>query len=805
VARQEYKVQTNNFTGGLITEASPLSFPENSCLDIVNMDINIDGSVSRRHATRLQTGTNPVSSIPYSAYKAQSPIYVWRQAGGIPGQNLVCVQDGNFIRFYYEQENLGAGTIVPSINLVTYRTEAIVEQPPVSMTSVRDVLVITGVNIKPIYVEYAPGSPPTFTVTEIQFSVRDLDGLDDGSDVDSRPVTLTSEHIYNLLNQGWDAEKIDAFFVSQGRYPSNADIWSAGRNATNDFDPTELVKLDFGTSPAPKGRFLQNPFDTTQAYATYSGASQNMTGLTFITASQLEITATAHGLSSGDDIYVADLILSCGGVHREIEGVYTVSNVTANTFQFIISTCSSGSVVDLGKFYTENVGLVTGAGYVTNKRPSVVATYAGRAFYAGIPFDRLSNQVFFSQILTDTGKRLGKCLQEADPTSEIDSDIVATDGGVITINGLGNVVAMREQQQNLVIFTSNGIWEIRGEADSFFSATGYAVRKITSVPCVAGQSVVDVEGTLMFMGEDGLYMLQPNEISGLLNAVNMTAGTIKTHYLRNVAPCAPFTAGAYDYKRRQVLWFHGVPEDQWPSVLPGGDLPEKGRLMTNTLVFNLDTQSFTKYKFPFKYPEALTPDDTTVRIFGATNIRGIAESSPAVRLFTRYVSGGLSYVGWLTLDKPKEDGFADSTFTSGSGALEEDSLVVTGHATLGDVGVKKTARQIILHMKRTEKGFTISGETYTPIHPSSAKVRIAWDFTTDEASNKWQAEFQGYRYRQLAIPSSTLPTHVGYDVITTKTKLRGTGRAFSMRFKSEPGHDMNILGWSITGSAEASE
>ena len=812
MARQEYKVQANNFTGGLITEASPLSFPENSCLDILNMDINVDGSVSRREGLRPQTGETIVSSIAYTSYTSQAPTYVWRQAGGITGNNLVCVQDGNAIRFYKEQDNLNTGAIAAIVNLVTYRTEVIVPQPPVSMTSVRGVLVITGINIKPVAVEYLNTTPATFSITEIKIEARDLDGLEDALDVDQRPGALTDEHYYNLLNQGWDLAKINEFFDSQKKYPSNADIWSAGRNATNDFSPTELVKIDFGTSPAPKGRFIQNVFDTADSYIGFSGVFTGITVVTIISETVLELTSVGHGLSGGDEINVQGIVLvnTAGGwpTSRDVNGVFTINTVAADTFRITIPTLGTEwadwTASATGEYSAEETFSVD-VGYTTLKRPAVVASYAGRAFYAGVPFGRLSNKVFFSQILTDTNKRLGKALQEADPTSEIDPDIVSTDGGVITITDLGDVLAMEEQEQSLVVFSTNGVWEIRGEADGFFSAAGYSVRRITSVPAVSGQAVVNVEGSLMFMGEDGIYMLQPNEISGLLNAMNLTVASIKSYYLEEVMPCREFTSGVYDYKNRRVLWLHGISPQKWPEVLIGGEDPAKGRLMHRALVFNLETQSFTKYKFPFRYEEFAVPDDFTARIIGAVAVRGVSESSPAIRYYVRFRADDLSRVGWITQDKPKNEAFSDSTFTSGDSPWEEPALLVTGHATLGDVGAKKTARQLILHMQRTEEGFTIEGEEYTPIHPSSAKVRIAWDFTTDEASNKWQLEFQGYRYRQFYMPSGTGPTHVGYDVITTKTKLRGTGRAFSMRFRSEPGHDMNILGWSITGSVEGSE
>lgn len=64
---------------------------------------------------------------------------------------------------------------------------------------------------------------------------------------------LTRAHLYNLNNQGWTNSIIQNYAISRGRYPNNAQVWSAGRDANNNFSPAELDKLDFGETPAPKG------------------------------------------------------------------------------------------------------------------------------------------------------------------------------------------------------------------------------------------------------------------------------------------------------------------------------------------------------------------------------------------------------------------------------------------------------------------------------------------------------------------------------------------------------------------------
>ena len=64
---------------------------------------------------------------------------------------------------------------------------------------------------------------------------------------------LTASHLYNLINQGWSNALIKSYAVSRGKFPSNAQVWTAGKDSNNNFSPVELDKLDFGETPAPKG------------------------------------------------------------------------------------------------------------------------------------------------------------------------------------------------------------------------------------------------------------------------------------------------------------------------------------------------------------------------------------------------------------------------------------------------------------------------------------------------------------------------------------------------------------------------
>lgn len=65
MARQQAQAEINNFVGGLVTEASPLTFPENASLDEKNFVLNRDGSRRRRLGMRIMTGEGKINNVGF--------------------------------------------------------------------------------------------------------------------------------------------------------------------------------------------------------------------------------------------------------------------------------------------------------------------------------------------------------------------------------------------------------------------------------------------------------------------------------------------------------------------------------------------------------------------------------------------------------------------------------------------------------------------------------------------------------------------------------------------------------------------
>ena len=117
--------------------------------------------------------------------------------------------------------------------------------------------------------------------------VRDTSGIEEPGHPsnDTMPSTLTNEHLYNLLNQGWDGTytridddtctpgsgKIADFYTSRSVYPSNALSWYVLKDSNGAYAPATVTNHAFGTSLAPRGKIIMN------AYSLNRGAMSTVT------------------------------------------------------------------------------------------------------------------------------------------------------------------------------------------------------------------------------------------------------------------------------------------------------------------------------------------------------------------------------------------------------------------------------------------------------------------------------------------------------------------------------------------------
>lgn len=482
----------NNFTKGLITEATGLNFPENAFTEGYNIVLQENSKVIRRLGLDyetdyvLETGVaNDVTGLEDLAITE----YLWRNASNQGFSVFQVVQVGSNIYFYEgaEGDSLSANIKAFTIDLTSYD----IASPPVAVGQAEcqyatgdGKLFIVSKSINPISVQYNIVAD-TLTVTAITVKIRDLVGVTDTFDVDERPTAgnQTTAHQYNTYNQGWlqtallsggaAASAYSHWDTARTDYPSNADIWWRFRRVADKAGTPDnalyLTLVDTeatGNTPAPKGYFILDAF-----FQDRDAAS----------------------------------------------GLVGLSDVDAGT------------------------------------RPTCVAFYAGRVWYSGVDAVGFGSNIYFSQI-AESSAQYGKCYQNNDPTAEDFSDLLPSDGGIVVIPEVGSVKKLFVFNNSLLVFATNGVWVIAGSEGVGFRANDYTVAKLTSVEFVDWKSLIEIDGVPYWWNYDGIWTLQIEPQTGRIAAISISDRTIRSFLKTIPSTNIGYVKGAYNSSSRIAQW-----------------------------------------------------------------------------------------------------------------------------------------------------------------------------------------------------------------------------------------------------------
>ncbi|AUR95574.1 head-closure protein [Vibrio phage 1.209.O._10N.222.52.B2] len=531
------------FTGarGLITETTATNFPADACTDLLNVDLGKDGSITTRFGLTDEKGGVITQSMrdQYNFVTSTPPFsqatdqvrqnYTWSNAGGVQGISIEVVRVGLQLFLFMHGDTI---SLTPLRVVDIEKEGTLLLRPTSALTTMMEFssgngrLYVASPDLEPFYVEI-DAEFDEITVEKIDLQIRDLDGIDEGTESQSRPVTLTNEHDYNLRNQGWPyLNNVTAVQDREGGstaqvkpinytkqilnvYPSNSDLYYLCKaqsaeipQAINAFSPYVLGDLQLGNTPAPKGHYIVDAFN----------------------------------------------------IDRDLAGI-------EETFQ----------------------------------RPRATAFYSGRAWWSGVQDNKLSSTVFFSQAGRDE-KLAGRCYQVADPTSEEINDLVATDGGVITVQEMSAVIAMRTIGQFLVLFADNGVWSISGTDGSNFSAVDASVSKVSENGAISASSIIEHDGGLYYFGKSAIYRVVPDsDVAIQLTEQNLTEGTIKSFYLGIGGNALTTAKGVSSTRDGKIYW----------NFLEAGQ--EDRYNLNRQLILDTNTGAWTVYQYGY---------DPDIRVMG---------------------------------------------------------------------------------------------------------------------------------------------------------------------------------------------
>jgi hypothetical protein len=763
MSRTSQAVEVNKFSAGLITDASPLTSVENSSLDEDNMVLNIDGSRNRRLGMDYETNFSRIDSglVPPETGHVVTTSYKWNNAGGDAATSIEVIQIGNQLKFFrlgganVSNELIHSTTLESTNNTVRF-----------SYAVVDGILIIANGSKLINRYEYDPSdSSITYTTSTLLtrdfFGVADVnDGVDitRGSAVQNRPNTLSQAHLYNLRNQSFGIPRtagnneqildpITDFHNRASRYPSNSDTVTealyadpsdTGGRTKDRFFAIDLRDNPLGTARAPLGYFIIDALDR--------GTSR---------LQQDSDNRARYSPLSGRPVTTLPLDQTPGGA-------------------------------------------------------TLVAEYAGRVWYAGFSGEvidgdssspKLSAYVFFSQVV-ESPADINLCYQEGDPTSKHNPDIIATDGGFIRLNEAYGIQKLVNIGSSLMIVATNGVWLIQGGTDNGFTATSYIVSKISDRGSTSPGSIVQIENSVMFWSDDAIYHVATDQF-GSYNSQNVSYGRIQRFYDNIEVDSKRNAVGDYDSYERKVRWLFDNRSD---NTSPTRELILDTQLQayyTNTirpLSGSIYPKPVAIYRgLPYQINSA---DDNVVVgvedviitngeevVIRSDNTVGINRRELGYLILTG-VDGNLEY----TFGRYSDTSFADWVSEDGVG-IDAAAYMITNYLSGGDFQRDKGATYVTIHLRRTETGYD---PEMNPQNPSSCLVQARWGWATNDLSGKWGREFQAYRYRRMHLPLDDDDDHDnGFLTVNSKNKIRGNGKVLSLRFRTEPYHDLHLYGWSM--------
>lgn len=765
----------NNFSKGLITETTGLTFPENAVFDTENCIFNRIGNVTRREGINYEA--NYTQQTIDRTNKAISN-YRWKNAGGDGTTQVLVMQVGTTLRFYQSSAStiaspLSTQLLVSTIDISTYVAvngtfDSSVE---CQYTDGNGFLFVFHPNCDPFYCYYTAG---TITASKITIKIRDFQGIVEvGVEDTLRSVALSNNHNYNLQNQGWAQDNSKSAFsfstVTFGLAATNISLTVGTGLGFIAGDQGGILGQDAITGAQVIGSGTVVSYASTTLVLSAQNFSsifpESVTNINFTvggTSTKVATFKTATGVNpSNSDVWWR---------FKNNSGVYdpasTTANVTVNSAPAAKGHFTLQAFNQLRSTPSAIPGLTT---VTTTVRPRTGAWFQGRVWYAGVDSAKFTENLYFSQIIDNIDPvlplKFEKCYQVNDPTSEDFFDLLPSDGGVVVIQGCGSIYKLFPIQNGLLVFAANGVWFITGSQGQGFTATDYTIIKVSAIQSISGTSFVDVRGYPMWWNEEGIYTIKTNENNspyafGGLSVEPLTYTTIQTLYQEIPLSSKKYARGEYDPLDWVVKWTYRSTEA--PDTT--GRYQFDGIIVLNTI-----TQAF--------YPWTLSTTTGVPYIHGIAYVQspgGSTAPSPILKYITS-VASGPSYS--FTFSE-ENDTTTWTDFTSSGTSYNYTSYFVSGYKLKGQ-GQRNMQNEYLFVYSNNDGA------------NSAYKLQGLWNYAISALSGK---------YTNLQ-RTDIVNMFAQFGVAVKKHRIRGRGYVLQFKIVSVDGSAFDIIGWSVDDRA----
>ncbi len=763
----------NSFIKGVITEATGLNFPENACTSASNCTFKITGDIVRREG--INEEVNGTSHTFNRGGQAVSS-YVWTNAGGDGNTNISVQQVGSVISFYNISNSTTSSPLstqyISQTDLTTFAVDGAGQFWDVThectYSDGNGYLFIYHPNMDTVYCTYSNG---TITPNSIQIQIRDFVGVNDQLSVNTRPVNTGPEHFYNLQNQGWVSS--NPWYATSGstvQAGTGVKTWNIGSGFT----------ITTGTVVQIRGNAAGQPYYVNMNGTVTSYSGSNLT----INVTSIDGNYTVHGTVlyfsswyfTPTSIGYINTWVSAEGNYpsnadvwwyfKNSSGVYDPVNTAGNT------TLSSGNA-PRGHYilnaFLQNRNSISGQQGLTTVQTSNRSTngtwFAGRVWYTGINasqpassntnFYTWTENIYFSQVVEQPSD-FGLCYQTNDPTSDKLFDELPTDGGVIVIQGSGNIYKLFPIQNGMLVFAANGVWFITGSQGIGFSANDYTITKISNVRSISSTSYVNVLGLPYFWNEEGIYQVIPTQ-SGALSVEPITVNTIKTLYNNIPLSSRRYARGDYDPINYVIQWVYRSIDET--------SITER---YTYDSILNYNT--FNKAFYPYSV------DISNNSINGINYISypyiSINGNTPLPGF--KYISSNFTTQWNLTFSDEHDTTYVDW------GNINYISTFTTGYKLNGTFPwLRKYQTPLKLQIPYVYVYSRTNGE-YIAYY-----VQGRWDYASVGNSGRWTTQ------EFVEINDSN------YGMKIKRHKIRGRGFVIQLNFTSVDGKPFDFMGWAI--------
>lgn len=805
----------NSFIRGLITEATGLNFPENAATDTSNCVFTLIGDVERRLGIDYEKNYSLVNaglgSVAVNSFR-------WINAGGDGETELLVIQVGSSLLFFKSSASTPASplssTLLPgNVNITAFQVQGNANNASLTecqFSTGNGYLFVYHPDCDPFYCTFSGGGVQANIIT---VKIRDFTGYypEPGNpNISFRPSTLTSEHNYNLQNQGWTSAPVwtavsstNNFFVSPLTSTQNSIILNTGSvtftvaSGLSGVTNGQTVTLNWTITAAEYLNTITNStaFSAAQGSATgtvssYSGSTlvlnilttnnpQVAPALRWLNASSKPVlrgdavvqTTITPGISSNTiDTFKTDtgFYPSDSDIWYTFKDSTGVFNPTTMYGNVGVSTTPAPRGFYIYNAFNQNKSEQSGISGLTDLsttvRPANGAWFQGRVWYAGVNgvqapvgdqgFYTWSENIYFSQIINlgDTTS-FGNCYQQNDPTDETFFSVLPTDGGVITIQGCGNIYKLFPIQNGLLVFADNGIWLISGSQGIGFTATDYIVSKLSSIKILSNCSIVDVLGLPYFWNEEGIYRI----VSGKENipyghggfiVEPITVGTILSFYNQIPLDSKVYARGDYDPINYVIKWTYRTQQESGIANRYQFD---------GVLNFNIYNRAFYPYQVSL-LSGGVTP--SVGGIFYMNYPTSLSAPEPSMKY--------ISYINSFTFAEENDTSYVDWKTTSGQDYI---SFFTTGYSLHGKGVAKWQPTYIYLYSRNSSPwAYTING---------------VWDYAINPNSGR-------YSSTQTVINGLGQPN---FGMNIRRHKIRGHGQVLQFTVSSVQGQPFDIMGW----------